>query len=277
MDGGEGLDRESVLRDYEEYQRQGRVWGQVSVERIRRIRFPRTDRATIEQYLELEELTTTISDALDRRGIKGAVSAARVSPLQTGRRMVGNAITQRAIAERKTPTQGWLDSSPINMSTREIYSLAEPGDVFVTDCSGNVDISNFGGQSALAAKSHGLAGAIVNGAVRDVATLRRIDYPVWAAGATPISGKYRIETVEINGPVMLYDVTVHPGDLIAADDSGICVVPAEHIADVLEEAQASARKEAHVRSLLKAGADIATLRPLYHKHEPRDDAASLGS
>ena len=63
----------------------------------------------------------------------------------------------------------------------------------------------------------GFAGAIVNGAVRDVPAIRELDFPVWSAGVTPITGKFRMEATEINGPVRLHDIVVYPGDLIVAD------------------------------------------------------------
>ena len=87
------------------------------------------------------------------------------------------------------------------MATRDRYHLAEAGDVAVADFGGNLDVSNMGGQSCTVASSRGLAGAIVNGAVRDVNAIRRLDYPVWCCGKTPISGKHRMEAIEMNGPV----------------------------------------------------------------------------
>jgi len=257
------MNREEVLREYDEYDRMGRIWGQVSVDRITKICFPRTSRDTIERYLALPELTTTVSDILDRHGIRGAVSASRLSPLLPGRKIAGNAVTLRSIPERKSPTKGYIDKAPINMSTRDIYSLAEPGDVFVADFAGDIDTSNFGGQSGIAAQMHGIAGAIVYGAVRDASTLRETGYPVWAAGVTPISGKYRMEAMEINGPVRIHDIVVQSGDLVTADDSGICVIPADLVDSVIDEASKISQKEDKVRSLLKSGASVSTLKTLY--------------
>ncbi len=258
-------ERIELERDYRAYEAQGRIWGQVGMDRIRKIRFPRLERAIIEQFLALPDLTTGVADALDRRGIQGAVAASQLQPLLMGRKIVGQAVTLRSLPERHTPTQGYAGQRPARMSTRDIYSLAEPGDVVVADFGGDPDVSNFGGQSALAAKRHGMAGAIVHGAVRDAATLREIDYPVWATGVTPVSGKHRMQAMEINGPVRLVHVLVEAGDLIVADDSGVCVVPAELAEAVLREAQLTADKEARVRELLRSGADLATLRSHYRK------------
>jgi regulator of RNase E activity RraA len=91
-----------------------------------------------------------------------------------------------------------------------------------------------GGVGGRLSKRQGVLGAIVDGAVRDVGDYRAIDYPVWSAGVTPLSGKWRVQAVEINGPVSICGVVVNPGDLVVADDSGVCFVPRAHVDKVLE-------------------------------------------
>jgi 4-hydroxy-4-methyl-2-oxoglutarate aldolase len=259
------MSREQVLQDYEEYKSKGRIWGQVPVDRISKIKFPRPDKATIERYLALPDLTTTVSDLLDSYGVHGVVAASYIKPMLPGKSMVGTAVTLRSMPERKTPTQGCIDKEPIKMSTREIYYLSEPGDVLVADFGGNLDVSNMGGQSALVAKTTGFVGAVVNGAIRDLPAIRDIDFPVWAAGVTPITGKFRMEAMEINGPVRLHDVVVYPGDLIVADDSGICVVPSERILQLITEAEAICAAEDKMRDLIQTKAPISELRPFFRK------------
>lgn len=259
------MSREEVLRDYEEYKAKGRVWGQVPVDRISKIKFPRPDRSIIERYLALPDMTTTVADLLDSYGICGAVAATYIKPMISGKRMVGTAVTLRSMPERKTPTQGYLDKEPIKMSTREIYYLSEPGDVLVADFGGNLDVSNMGGQSALVAMTSGLVGSVVNGAIRDLPAIREMDYPVWAAGVTPITGKFRMEAMELNGPVRLHDIVVYPGDLIVADDSGICVVPAERIEQLVTEAESIGAAEDKMRDLIVSKAPVSELRPLFRK------------
>jgi regulator of RNase E activity RraA len=105
----------------------------------------------------------------------------------------------------------------------------------------------------------------VNGAIRDLPAIRDIDFPVWAAGVTPITGKFRMEAMEINGPVRLHDVVVYPGDLIVADDSGICVVPSERILQLITEAEAICAAEDKMRDLIQTKAPISELRPFFRK------------
>lgn len=259
------MSREQVLKDYEEYKEKGRVWGQVPVERITKIKFARPEKSVIDRYLALPDMTTTVSDLLDSYGVLGAVAASHIKPLLLGKRMVGTAVTLRSIPERKTPTQAAFDKDPIKMSTREIYYLSEPGDVLVADFGGNLDVSNMGGQSALVGKTTGFAGAVVNGAVRDLPAIKEIDFPIWAAGVTPITGKFRMEAMEINGPVRVHDVVVYPGDLMVADESGLCVVPAEYIERLINDAESIGSAEDKMRELITSKAPISELRPLFRK------------
>ncbi|MEQ1593865.1 MAG: RraA family protein [Casimicrobium sp.] len=259
------MSRDQVLSDYEEYKAKGRVWGQVPVERITKIKFARPAVSIIERYLALPDLTTTVSDLLDSYGINGVVPASYIKPLLSGKRIVGTAVTLRSMPEKKTATQGSIDKEPIKMSTREIYYLSEPGDVLVADFGGNLDVSNMGGQSALVGKTAGFVGAVVNGAIRDLPAIREIDFPVWAAGVTPITGKFRMEATEINGPVRLHDVVVYAGDLIVADDCGICVVPADRIELLVTEAEAIGAAEDKMRDLITSKAPLSELRPLFRK------------
>jgi 4-hydroxy-4-methyl-2-oxoglutarate aldolase len=259
------LNTQTLADEYEEYKAAGRIWGQVPQDRIKKIKFPRVPKETIDQYLALQDMTTTVSDILDSLGLRGVVASTHLPPLLPGKKIAGTAVTLRNIPERKTPTQGAHDKDPIKMSTREVYYLSEPGDILVADFGGNLDVSNMGGQSCTVAKTTGFAGSIVNGAVRDLTAIRELDYPVWAKGATPITGKFRMEAIEINGPVTVHDIVVYAGDLIVADDSGICVVPYEHVDRVLAEAQAIEQAEDVMRDLIKNKKPISELRPLFRK------------
>jgi regulator of RNase E activity RraA len=81
------------------------------------------------------------------------------------------------------------------------------------------------------------------GGVRDIAHSRAVGYPVWSTDITPATGKWRIETVEINGDVQLADIRVAPGDLVIADDTGVCFIPRDFILEVLEVAEKKSQAE----------------------------------
>ena len=249
--------------DYAAYEAAGRIWGLVPRERITKITFPRVPKDVIDGYLSMEDMSTTVSDVLDSYGIDGAIPSSYLKPVLPGSRICGPAVTIRNIPVRKTATQGAHDHDFIAMSTRDIYYISEPGDVLVSDFGGNLEVSNMGGQSCTVAKSCGLAGNIVNGCCRDVSSIREMGYPVFSCGTTQITGKFRMECVEMNGPVTLCGKLVEPGDLMVADDSGICIVPFELAEPVLEKALEIAASEERMRQLIESKAPISELRPLF--------------
>lgn len=205
----------------------------------------------------------SVSDILDGYGIDGAIPTSYLKPVIPGSKIVGPAVTIRNIPVRKTPTQGAHDHDFIAMSTRDIYYIGEPGDVLVSDFGGNLEVSNMGGQSCTVGKSCGFAGNIVNGCCRDVSSIREMGYPVFSCGTTQVTGKYRMECVEMNGPITLCGKLVEPGDLMVADDSGVCIVPAELAEAVIEEAEKIAASEERMRQLIEEKKPISELRPLF--------------
>lgn len=251
--------------DYIQLEKEDRIWGLVPRERIAQMTFPRVKKEIIDQYLELSDLTTTVSDVLDSYGINGSIPSSYLKPVISGKKVVGPALTIRNIPERKTATKGSIDKDFIKMSTRDIYYFAQPGDVLVTDFYGNLDVSNMGGQSCTVAQTCGLAGNIVFGAVRDVPTIKELDYPVWSCGTTQITGKFRMECIEMNGPICLCGKLVMPGDLMVADDSGVCIVPYDLAEEVLEKAKSICAEEERMRQLIVSKAPISELRPLFRK------------
>ena len=250
-------------KDFAEYEAAGRIWGLVPRERITKIKFKRTPKEIIDRYYKLEDMSTTVSDILDGYGIDGAIPTSYLKPVIPGSKIVGNAVTIRNIPVRKTPTQGAHDHDFIAMSTRDIYYMGEPGDVLVSDFGGNLEVSNMGGQSGTVGKSCGFAGNIVNGCCRDVSSIREMGYPVFSVGTTQITGKYRMECVELNGPVTLCGKLVEPGDLMVADDSGVCIVPQELAEKVIDEAEKIAASEEKMRQLIEEKKPISELRPLF--------------
>lgn len=256
-------EREQRDKDFAEYEAVGRIWGLVPRERITKIKFERTPKEIIDRYYKLEDMSTTVSDILDGYGIDGAIPTSYLKPVIPGSKIVGNAVTIRNIPVRKTPTQGAHDHDFIAMSTRDIYYMGEPGDVLVSDFGGNLEVSNMGGQSCTVGKSCGFAGNIVNGCCRDVSSIREMGYPVFSVGTTQITGKYRMECVEMNGPVTLCGKLVMPGDLMVADDSGVCIVPQELAEKVIDEAEKIAASEERMRQLIEEKKPISELRPLF--------------
>lgn len=238
---------------------QPRLWGLIPTERITRFKVERPSASLIAAYKELDEPTPTIADILDSMGVNGILAASVLRPVVPGKTVVGPAVTLRYMVERNTVTQSFADRAAAKLADRDAYAVAEPGDVIVMDADG-AEVSCMGGLSTTVAVARRLAACVVWGGVRDVATIRDKQYPVWSAHVTPRSGKYRVEGMEINGPVTIAGVQVRPGDLIVADDTGIVVVPLERAEEVLRRAQEAVAKEQRILELLAAGATLADMR-----------------
>jgi regulator of RNase E activity RraA len=141
----------------------------------------------------------------------------------------------------------------------EAHNLAEPGDVLVLQ--GVDHISNMGSISASVGRRQGELGAIVDGAVRDIDHSREIGYAIWSRSVSPITGKWRIETVAVNQPVTICGVTVNPGDLVLADEVGVCFIPHARAAEVLVRAQRIAADEEQRQAKIAAGTPVPDLLP----------------
>jgi regulator of RNase E activity RraA len=204
--------------------------GKVPRERIGTLALPRLPAELFASFRALEDLSGVVSDALDELGIAGAVPASVLKPTVPGARLCGPALT---VLNRPLgiPVPKAVQANVSRLGEIEAHNLAAAGDVLVIQ--GVEGVSSMGAISASIGKRQGEAGAVVDGAVRDIAHSREIGYPVWSKGASPITGKWRIETVAINVAVAICGISVKPGDLVVADEVGVCFVPYERAADVL--------------------------------------------
>jgi len=218
-----------------------RLTGRIAADRIRLMAVPRPPAGAVERFRALGDSTGIVSDVMDELGIaSGVVGASVLRPTIASAVIVGPALTVHNIVQRADPLAA-ARAHVNRMAEFEAHNLAQAGDVLVIQ--GVQDVSNMGGISAQTGRRQGEIGAIVMGGVRDVAHSRAVGYPVWASDITPVTGKWRIETVEINGPVQIGHVRVAPGDLVVADDTGVCFIPRDHILEVLDAAEQKARAE----------------------------------
>jgi 4-hydroxy-4-methyl-2-oxoglutarate aldolase len=210
----------------------------------------------LDGFRGLPDLTGMTSDAMDELGIAGAVPAGLLRPRDPTARLVGRALTVRNVAATAAVSDN-VKSGISGMSEIEAHNLAEPGDILVVQ---GVDlVSNMGGISATIGRRQGELGAIVDGAVRDVDHSRSIGYPIWSRSISPITGKWRVRTVAINQPVTICDVTVNPGDLVLADETGVCFIPRQRAAEVMERAQRNAAAEKLREEKIASGAPVIEL------------------
>ncbi len=224
------------IEKYEELKRANKIYGTLPPERFAKFDVPRLSRDIRERLATVPDITCELSDSLDRLGYQiglCTVPSHKIFPLKFEYSVVGTAVTQRSCPARIR--RAFPESEPKRlMSTRDIPYFAEEGDIWVIDAKG-CESSHFGEIAAKIMREHLIAGTVIDGLIRDCETVKLTNHPFWCRGFTPYSGMYRIETVELNGPVTIGGIQVNAGDLVAADANGLCAVPQAIVAEVFEE------------------------------------------
>ena len=124
-----------------------------------------------------------------------------------------------------------------NLMLHKAIDTAQPGDVIVVDAGGDLTNALFGEMMLMQAIKRGIAGLVINGAVRDRDAFLDHNLPVFAAGVTH-RGPYKDGPGEIGFPISLYGMNINPGDLILRDCDGVLCVPTDQAETVLEAARA---------------------------------------
>ena len=230
--------------------------GKLPHDAIRLTELPRPPKDLIGGFKALVDLTGTLSDSMDELGIVGVVPAYVLPPVANGTRIVGPPLTVRNVAHATQIHKAAVDKTSGQGET-EAHNLAEPGDVLVLQ--GVMGCSNMGGQSATIARRQGFIGAVVDATVRDPEQYRSMGWPVWCRGFTPITGKWRMQTVEVNGVVEICGIQVRPGDLVCADEAGVAFVPRQRAAEVLEIARKIDGADTKRKADIDAGVSVADL------------------
>ena len=177
--------------------------------------FPRPDRTLVEAFRGLP--VANIDDCMNRTA---AVDAA-IRPVNKAK-LLGPAFTV------KVPEGD-------NLMFHKAMDMAKPGDVVVIDAGGDEKRAIFGALMINYCKVRGLAGVIVDGAIRDVEELSEMDFPVYARSVTP-NGPYKNGPGEINTTIAFGGKVVRPGDIIVGDADGIVVIKPEDAKELAEKA-----------------------------------------
>ena len=159
--------------------------------------------------------------------------------LMAGTNLVGRAVTALA---KPAPADQATATLAVKHSV-EIIDDAKPGEVGVIVMEGTLDIAAMGNLMGTAAVERGMAGMVLDGAIRDMWDIRRMGLTVYARSKSPRTAVGHYATVAKNIPVECAGVIVRPGDIIVADEDGVVVVPQERAAEVLKAAQAIDERE----------------------------------
>ena len=198
----------------------------------------------VERLLKLD--TCAVSDGMDRLGLTGATYGVR--PMWPCPKIVGRAVTM------KIKPVG-LDKPKQHLGTLPIEA-AQPGDVIVVDNGGRPDQSCWGGLLALAAKTKGISGVVIDGACRDVDESRDVGFAVYARAAVPMTARGRVMQESYNQEIEFVGVQVHPGDLVIADGSGVVIIPRSKEEEVVREAEVVAATETRMAEGIRQGMSV---------------------
>lgn len=194
-------------------------------------RAPSADPSLLERLRKLP--VSNVSDNLQRH------VGARLAPFHRTGTLAGTAFTVKT-----RPGD--------NLMVHKAIDMAEPGDVLVIDAGGALDHAIIGELMAGWARKRGIAGFVIDGAIRDSNELSQGDYPVYAAGVTH-RGPYKDGPGEINVVVSVGGMVVRPGDLVAGDHDGVLAIPREDAGRVIADAEAQNRKEQAAMAAIQAG------------------------
>jgi 4-hydroxy-4-methyl-2-oxoglutarate aldolase len=206
-----------------------------------------------------ENSTGNIADAVEEAtGARGWMSS-DMKPIYDAR-IVGRAATALMRPVLRTDTRKYQNH------LLEVLDQAEPGSILVYVMQEGLEIAAMGNLMGTTAKVRGLAGAVIDGAVRDTAELKRLGFPVWSRRVSPATSVGRMISVDKQVPVLCAGVMVRPGDYLVGDPDGVVVVPADAAEKVVALLKQYDDKESKMLPIIEREKSMLKALEIYNRY-----------
>jgi 5-oxopent-3-ene-1,2,5-tricarboxylate decarboxylase / 2-hydroxyhepta-2,4-diene-1,7-dioate isomerase len=215
-----------------------------------------------------EVATATLAAVARKRGLNG-LTLDGLRSTRPDQKMAGYARTVRYLPLREDLSAA--HGGGMNAQKRAIEEI-RPGEVLVIEARGDPTAGTIGDILALRAQVRGAAGIVTDGAIRDSATLARLDVPIYHAAVHPAVLGRRHVPWETGVTVACAGATIQPGDIVVGDADGVIVLPPGLAAEVLAEAREQERQEEFIAARVAAGEPIEGLFPLTDRTRPGYEA-----
>ena len=205
-----------------------------------------------------------VSDALDKLRVNGAVGG--LQQLATQRRIAGRVTTVKLVAVAEVQAAASLATTVPRHLCATAIEASGPDSVIVVEQRTGIEAGSWGGLLTLGAKLRQVAGVIAEGLVRDIDEARQHDFAVFARGLTARTARGRVAELATHVDIMVGEITVHDGDYVIADNSGVIFIAASQIDEVLDVAEQIVAKEAAMAKSLLSGQAITRVMGANYEH-----------